>query len=109
MGNFTEIEQRIKEVFKVNKSIEISRLLNVSSSTYGNWKTRNTIPYDEIITLCEENKINMRYILTGNDDETNREKINYKQEIHKMIDDVKEEKAEIYYHLIKAELLKEKL
>jgi len=60
---------------KLNKSIEISRLLNVSSSTYGNWKTRNTIPYDEIITLCEENKINMRYILTGNNDEKRKNKL----------------------------------
>ena len=48
-------------------------------------------------------------MLNGTIDTGKIKKINYKEEIHKMIDDVKEEKAEIYYHLIKAELLKEKL
>lgn len=110
MISFIDIENRIKEIFNVNKNTEIAELLGVTPARYGNWKKRESIPYNEIISLCLYKNIDMKYILTGIKNNKNDIKnVNFKEEIHKMIDELDEKKAEIYYHLIKAELLKEKL
>lgn len=109
MINLNEIIERIKNTFNIEKDKDIAELLEVSHQVFGNWKSREKIPYEEIISLCLKKDIDLKFILNGTIDEGKIKTINYKEEIHKMIDDVKEEKAEIYYHLIKAELLKEKL
>lgn len=107
---FSDIENRIKEVFNISKNTEIADLLGVTSGRYGNWKKRESIPYSEIISLCLSKDIDMKYILTGEkSNKSTIKNINFKEEIHKMIDELEEKKAEVYYHLIKAELLKEKL
>lgn len=109
MVTLEEIIERIKSTFNINKDKEIADKLGVSNQVFANWKMRNKIPYEEIITLCLNENIDMKYMLNGNIDKENVKKINYKEELHKMIDEIKDEKAEIYYHLIKAEILKEKL
>ncbi len=106
MRDFKEIESRIKESFNVKKNIEIADLLGVSSSVYGNWKARNTIPYDEIISLCDKNNIDMRYILTGIYSENKKDTKDYKKELLETIETLNKEEIEYYYHLIKVQTMK---
>ncbi len=106
MRDFKELEARIKEIFNVKKNTEIAELLGVSSSVYGNWKARNTIPYDEIISLCEKNNIDMRYIITGTYSEEQKKEKNYKKELMETIEKLNNEEIEYYYHLIKVQTMK---
>lgn len=109
MNYFDEIFNRIKNELRFSTDREMYEYMGIIQGTFTNWRRRNSIPYEEINTICINNNLDLNYILNGNKTNLFGKKINYKEEIHKMIDDVKEEKAEIYYHLIKAELLKEKL
>lgn len=109
MFEFDEIINRLMTILELKNKTELASAMGVSTQVMGNWKIRNKIPYEEILTICLQKDIDIKQIITGIEEEIKTKNINYKEEIHKMIDDIKEEKAEIYYHLIKAELLKEKL
>ncbi|AXX94476.1 helix-turn-helix domain-containing protein [Arcobacter ellisii] len=65
MFDFKEILQRLKEESSLKHDREIADLLGVEQQNITNWKTRNSIPYDLIISLCLEKEINLIYILTG--------------------------------------------
>jgi len=109
MSDFEEIEERLFKVLKTNKVKEVANILGVREGTYSNWRARKKIPYEEIISICEINKFDMRYIFHGEKVEMKAPEIKYREEIHKMIDDLDDKKLEIYYYLIKAERLKENL
>ena len=109
MVTFETIIDRIKEIFNISKDKDIADKLGVSNQVFANWKMRNKIPYEKLITLCLQEDIDLKYLINGEKNKNFIKKINFKEELHKLIEDIKEEKAEIYYHLIKAELLKEKL
>lgn len=109
MNYFDEIFDRIKKELNFNTDKEMYEYMGVIQGTFTNWRRRNSIPYEEINTICINNNLDLNYIFNGNKTKLNEKKTNFKEELHKMIDEIKEEKAEIYYHLIKAEILKEKL
>lgn len=65
MFDFKEILKRLKEETKLKHDREIAELLGVDQQNITNWKTRNSIPYDLLISLCLTKEINLIYILTG--------------------------------------------
>lgn len=65
MIDFKDILERLKETFQVKKDKELAEILGVEQQNITNWKNRNSIPYEFIISLCLEKNINMIYILTG--------------------------------------------
>lgn len=113
MRNSTDIINKLKEILKLKSDGELAKHLNISSGAIPNWKSRNKIPYEEVFTICEELNINPNNVFYDNYKEDNNKikenKVNFKEEISNMLDELDDKKAEIYYHLIKAELLKEKL
>jgi hypothetical protein len=62
-----EILKRVGEVIGDHKTEEIAKALGVSPTTASNWKTRNTIPWDELWRFCNEHHIPLARILTGNE------------------------------------------
>lgn len=102
MIKFIEIEERLKEYFNIKKDGEVAEKLGVTSSRYGNWKKRNTIPYEEIITLCEKENINMTEIITGKKESIC---INYEEENNKMIKNLSTLEHEKLYHLLKSKII----
>lgn len=106
MGNFEEVENRLFKTFNVTKAKELAEILEVSQSTYGNWRQRNKIPYDEIITICVKMNIDVNFILTGKEKEEIEKKINFKDEILQIIENSDEKELEYFYYLLKAETTK---
>jgi hypothetical protein len=109
MFEFEPIINRLIQELKLKNKTDLSNLMGVSTQVMGNWKVRNKVPFEEIVTICLKENININKIISGKEETEKQNKTNFKEELHKMIDEIKEEKAEIYYHLIKAEILKEKL
>lgn len=93
------------------RQIDISKKYDIPRQTVNIFMTDQKTITDKLIEVCEKENINLNFIATGKGNIIikENEKTNFKEELHKMIDEIKEEKAEIYYHLIKAEILKEKL
>lgn len=109
MNYFDEVFNRIKEVLKLKTDKDMYEYMGVIQGTFTNWRRRNKIPYEEINSICIKEKLDLNYILNGESNKLAMEDINYKEELLSMISNLDEEKSEIYYHLVKAELLKEKL
>lgn len=63
-----DIIKRLKEELNLKTDKELYELIGVSQGVFSNWKTRNSIPYSEITTLCFEKNIDMKFILTGKKD-----------------------------------------
>lgn len=57
------ILNEIKSHLKYTKDAELAEFLGIKPNTLSNWKTRNTLDYDLIITKCEF--VNGDWLLTG--------------------------------------------
>ncbi len=103
---FENVINRLKEELTLNTDKQVYEIMGVTQGVFSNWRTRNKIPYEELTTICFNRNIDLKYIISG---QKELKCINYKEQLIKMIDDLDNKKSEIYYHLIKAEILKEKL
>lgn len=125
---FEDIINRMLVTMKLKNKSELAKIMNVSTATMGNWKARNKIPFEEIITLCLKNNIDIKFILTGNENSTsnhiqkieNQNGLNIqgnnnqvsniktdskKLEIIEKIEKLPPKRQDYYYHVISAELL----
>lgn len=105
MREINLIIERLKEKLNFTTDTELAKYLNLASGTVTNWKTRNKIPYEEIFSICENEKIDINYIFYGmyKKDEI---KINFKDEILQIIENSDEKELEYFYYLLKAETTK---
>lgn len=65
MINFEQIILRIKESTGLKKDNEIARILGATDANFSRWKTRNKIPYEQIVDFCLKYDIDIKFILTG--------------------------------------------
>lgn len=82
MKTINDIINKIKELEDVKKYYEVANILNVSQSTFANWQTRGTIPYEVLLRYCKKKGLNLEWILTG---EGHKYKIT-KQEVLKVME-----------------------
>lgn len=54
MRTSNEILDSIKEIRGIKKDVELARLFGVKPNVLSTWRSRNTIPYQEIVTLCDK-------------------------------------------------------
>lgn len=106
MKDLDNVIDRIKKTFNINKDKEIADLLGVTTQAFANWKNRNKIPFEEIISLCLRENIDLKYIINGEIDEGKTKKLNFREENHKIIEKINDENQEIIYHILQAESLK---
>jgi len=58
------IIERLFIYFQVDTNIKLAEKLGVTATTLSNWKARNTIDYELIITKCEG--VNYNWLFMGN-------------------------------------------
>jgi hypothetical protein len=137
MNEINEILNKIKEKLNIKKDKELAEILNIKQQTLTNWKKRNKIPYREILIMCSKYKININDILISNKESIdgvvttlyenvtgNKININNNNNssisINNLNDDLyikicnelkklNTNKREYFYHLMKAENLKDNL
>lgn len=133
MSTFDEVIKKLKIKLNLEKDKELYDLMGIKQSTFTNWRTRNKIPYEEIINYCNENNITFSDIFGINNTSQNKFKnnningnnINSVQvnqnngQIHisgnndlehKICESVKklsDKRKMYYYHKIEAELLED--
>lgn len=68
------ILKRFKAALKLKTDKELAKSLKIEANTLSNWKTRGTFDYKLFITFCEENNINIDWLITGegNSDKSNK-------------------------------------
>lgn len=66
MGNIlnkTAVLDRIKDLYRLNKKVDLANFLGIPTNTLSNWYSRDTLDLDIIYTKCEGADFN--YLLTG--------------------------------------------
>lgn len=52
------IINRLREVFEVSSDLQLSKKLGLGNTTVGNWRNRNTVDYELVISKCENVDLN---------------------------------------------------
>lgn len=107
--NISEIIKRLKISLNTKLDKDLYENMGVSQGTFSNWKKRNAIPFENIISICYKKDLDIKYILSGEtSDKKTQFEINYKNEIEKLINELNEKDLEIIYHTIKLKVLENK-
>ncbi|MFA5352754.1 MAG: helix-turn-helix domain-containing protein [Thermodesulfovibrionales bacterium] len=65
MRSLTEIVELIKKIKNVNTDGEVARLLGLKASTLATAKGRDSIPFSDLVSFCNREKISFNWLLTG--------------------------------------------
>ncbi len=63
--DFIEIINRIKEALNLKSDTALAEVLEMSQSTFAERKRRESIPYEEIIRLCDKMMLSMSWVFYG--------------------------------------------
>lgn len=99
MIDINNILDRLKSHFNVKSDREIADILGVTSQNITNWKSRNKIPYNEIISICLKEEIDLNELILNKKVVKN---INYKEENINNIELLNEKENKIIYYEIKS-------
>lgn len=106
MNYFDEIFDRLKSELNYTTDKEIYEFMGVMQGTFTNWRRRNSIPYEQINTICNNEKLDLNYILNGKKDEKIEKNINFKEKIIENLEKLSEKELKYFYHLMEAEITK---
>jgi len=65
MLNMMEVLNRVSEVIGLTANKDIATELNVEPNVCSNWKTRNTVPWENLFRFCIKRSVSMNWLLTG--------------------------------------------
>jgi len=131
MNTFEEVIKKLKLKLSIEKDKELYQLMGIKQSTFTNWRSRNKIPYEEIITYCNKNNITFsdifneekeqKSIIGNNNINGNNSGVHINGDVHinnieqqdrelcEIIKQLDSKQKEYYYHLMKADLIKKNL
>ncbi len=65
MRTFAEIIELIKETKNLKKDKEVAVILQIEYKRLATAKSRNSLPYEELITFCNKENISLNWLLTN--------------------------------------------
>ena len=105
--DFKKIMDRIKNILNLKSDGEIAEKLELSKQNYSEKKRKNSIPYENLINLCEKENISTDFLFYN---KGNFEKnTNYKIKLEKSINKLNEKESKYFYHIIESKLAEKEL
>ena len=111
---FTDIVEKLKKITNSKRDVEIATLLNADSAKFAQWKKRNTIPIQELVSFAIANNIDMNYLLKddvefvdNNSNDSDDSIVKKDDEFIEAYNGLIDKKKQYFYHLVMAESLKE--
>lgn len=68
MNSAEAVVERLKDVYEVKTNKDLSLVLGLSLNAAHNWKSRDVIPYKEIVQAHTEKGVSIQWLLTGKGD-----------------------------------------
>ncbi|MDD2267433.1 LexA family transcriptional regulator [Sulfuricurvum sp.] len=62
---FSEVMERLKNELGFTEDQQMAKYMGMSNAAYSERKTRDSLPYEKIITICRERGISSDFIFTG--------------------------------------------
>ncbi len=66
MLDLTKIVEKIRHKEGFKNDAQVAALLNISKQNLSSYKTRGTLPYEELIKYCDDRKLSLDWIRTDN-------------------------------------------
>jgi len=114
MLQFTNIVDKLKELTGEKQDIQIAKLLKADSAKFAQWKKRNTIPIQELVSYCNDNDVDFNYIFKDNyklddlnDKNSDNDKTQFEKELLEATNKLTQKKQQYFYHMIMAEGFRE--
>lgn len=81
MVQMNDVLDRIKARYDYKTDADLARALEASPQNISNWRTRNTIAWDELLAFSRKKIISLDWILTGNEIDDNDSMIGWDADI----------------------------
>jgi transcriptional regulator with XRE-family HTH domain len=104
LRNLNQIINRLKDFFQLKNETEVAKFLNVEQNTLSSWKKRDKIPYERLDEIALQNKISIEWILSGDSADIQKD-----EELLRYFNSLSQEKQEIYFLRIKADVLEKNI
>lgn len=85
----SEIIDRVLKYKNFKTDAKLADYWNITPTTVTNWRKRNSIPFERIITFCEDEGISLDYIFTGKGEMTRKDVEGDNQEISKLLEEAR--------------------
>lgn len=66
MLDATAVLKRLKKILGIKTDLQLSILLDVKPNTISSWKKRDSLQYESLIAICQENKIDLNALFLHN-------------------------------------------
>ncbi len=63
--NVNEVISRLKSELNVDSDASLCRVINIGATVLANWRKREQISSSSLITICEDHRLDLNWILTG--------------------------------------------
>ena len=124
MLNIINIIDKIKKLENIKFDKEVANILGIQQVRLSKWKARNTIDYEILKKYSDRKKIDINWLMSDNRQNENNinnninvnknnghininSNITIKDKIYEELEKLSNQKQEYFYHLIKAETLKD--
>ncbi|MBU3014766.1 helix-turn-helix domain containing protein [Poseidonibacter lekithochrous] len=104
MRNIDDILSRLYDKLGFFKDKEFCEKYELKQNTVSTWKKRNSIPYDLIADISQNENISLDYILNGKEEISLD--IDYKKELIKNLEELNNTQIKYIWHISEAEKLK---
>jgi len=106
--NFSDILDRIKQHEGTRNDKDVAKLFNVSAENLSRWKTRNRIPFEELLEYSMNSDVNFNWLLFGTHafpEKSFQSKEVFIDEIIENLERLPEQHVRKYWHMICADLI----
>ncbi len=104
MRNIDDVLSRLYDKLGFDKDKEFCERYDLKQNTLSTWKKRNSIPYDLIANISQNENISLDYVLNGKKEI--KSNIDYKSEIIDTLEELNNTQLKYIYHITEAEKLK---
>jgi len=104
MRNIDDILSRLYDKLGFSKDKDFCEKYELKQNTVSTWKKRNSVPYDLIADISQNENISLDYVLNGKEEISTN--IDYKSEIIDTLEELNNTQLKYIYHITEAEKLK---
>lgn len=109
---FITIVEKLKKITNSKRDVEIATLLHADSAKFAQWKKRNTIPIQELVSFAIKENIDMNYLLKDDiefidNSSSDNNTVKKDDDFLEAYNNLNDKKKQYFYHLVMAESFRE--
>jgi hypothetical protein len=104
MQTSSEILNRIIRLKDLPTDAKLAELWNIPAVTLSSWRTRNSIPYEKVITFCREEGLSLEFVFWGEGSKQSTTLNSLEEKLIQALRAISAERREAIYHTVIGQL-----